>query len=379
MILPPGEILCIAETCSEELYVTVMRCRVLVGITLTLWGYILLEGLVFHLLESEHEDETINKTLDAFYNLLQACMFKIILGTLGYLRPSSLVLTLYSRTWWRHQMEHFPHYWPYVRAIHRSPVNFPRKGQWRGALIFSLTYAWINVWVNNHETGDLRRQRTHYDVIVMNIDVSTQNRLPWHCKKLLHVPGCVLKCLKLITAPGSVSDEPGSVMWLTTQVAPSSYFIIFMLNHLENIFKQKFDSCQTWIQQHILLWLCCTQAAGIRLGTGVKCSKSTHRYKERLPSPDSWIDNLDMVMDFINFSSQFCQYHYNPSSVIYPAEPKCLTSQQGMLGDFIVFCWSLILITITIVEGKRPFPHLLSFHPTYRGFSKWENVCYKTY
>ena len=49
----------------------------------------------------------------------------------------------------------------------RSPVNLPHKGQWRGALMFSLIYAWMNDWVNNREAGDLRRQHGHYDVIVM--------------------------------------------------------------------------------------------------------------------------------------------------------------------------------------------------------------------
>ena len=63
--------------------------------------------------------------------------------------------------------KHFPRYWPFVRAIHRSPVNSPRKGQWRGALMFSLIYAWINGWVNNGEADDLRRHRTHYDVTVI--------------------------------------------------------------------------------------------------------------------------------------------------------------------------------------------------------------------
>ena len=29
--------------------------------------------------------------------------------------------------------KHFPFYWPFVRGIHRSPVNSPHKGQWRGA------------------------------------------------------------------------------------------------------------------------------------------------------------------------------------------------------------------------------------------------------
>ena len=63
--------------------------------------------------------------------------------------------------------KHFPRYWSFVRGIHRSPVNSPHKGQWRGALMFSLICAWINGWVNNREASDLRRHRAHYDVIVM--------------------------------------------------------------------------------------------------------------------------------------------------------------------------------------------------------------------
>ena len=69
--------------------------------------------------------------------------------------------------WWRHQMEPFPRYWPFVRGIHRSPVNSPHKGQWRGALMFSLICTRINGWVNNDDAGDLRRHGVHYDVIVM--------------------------------------------------------------------------------------------------------------------------------------------------------------------------------------------------------------------
>ena len=65
--------------------------------------------------------------------------------------------------------KHFPRYWPFVRRIHRSPVNSPHNDQCRGALIYSLTHAWINVWVNNREAGDLRPHRAHYDVIVIHI------------------------------------------------------------------------------------------------------------------------------------------------------------------------------------------------------------------
>ena len=60
-----------------------------------------------------------------------------------------------------------PRYWPFVRGIRGSPGNSHHKGQWCGALIFSMTSAWINGWVNNREAGDLRRHRAHYDVIVM--------------------------------------------------------------------------------------------------------------------------------------------------------------------------------------------------------------------
>ena len=71
--------------------------------------------------------------------------------------------------------KHFPRYWPFVRGIHRSPVNSPHKGQWRGALMFSLICICINGWVNNHEAGDLRRDRAHYDVSVMS------HCILWYC------------------------------------------------------------------------------------------------------------------------------------------------------------------------------------------------------
>ena len=31
--------------------------------------------------------------------------------------------------------KHFPRHWPFVRGIHRSPVNSPPKGQWRGVFL----------------------------------------------------------------------------------------------------------------------------------------------------------------------------------------------------------------------------------------------------
>ena len=72
--------------------------------------------------------------------------------------------------------KHFPRYWPFVRGIHRSPVNSPHKGQRRGALMFSLICAWINGWVNNDKAGDLGRHRVHCDVIVMS---DVHRDIPW--------------------------------------------------------------------------------------------------------------------------------------------------------------------------------------------------------
>ena len=67
--------------------------------------------------------------------------------------------------------KHFPRYWPFVRGIHRSPVNSPHKGQWRRCFLWSAP--WINSWVNNREAGDLRRNRIHYGVTVMNFRFNT--------------------------------------------------------------------------------------------------------------------------------------------------------------------------------------------------------------
>ena len=112
-----------------------------------------------------------------------AFVYRIISGQYSCIRRRHLVVFLYSATSLLHshlfhvaviKWKHFHRYWPFVRGIHRSPVNSPHKGQWRGALMFSLICVWINGWVNNREAGDLRRNLAHYDVIVMSW--SYQNR-----------------------------------------------------------------------------------------------------------------------------------------------------------------------------------------------------------
>ena len=63
------------------------------------------------------------------------------------------------------------------------PVNSPHKGQWRGALMFSLICVWINCWVNNREAGDLRRHRGPYDVRVMLLMKLVFDE--WHITQLM--------------------------------------------------------------------------------------------------------------------------------------------------------------------------------------------------
>ena len=58
------------------------------------------------------------------------------------------------------------------------------KGQWRGALMFSVICVWINGWENNREAGDLRRYRAHYDVIVMMEDMDP---IDWYLATTTHV------------------------------------------------------------------------------------------------------------------------------------------------------------------------------------------------
>ena len=93
-----------------------------------------------------------------------------------YLGPTSIRLSrvsdnetrCYKSPWWRHQVESPSALLALCAGNSPSPVNSPHKGQWRGTLMFSLICARRNGKVNNRDTGDLRRHRTHYVVIVMS-------------------------------------------------------------------------------------------------------------------------------------------------------------------------------------------------------------------
>ena len=118
--------------------------------------------------------------------------------------------------------KHFPRYWPFVRGIHRSPVNSPHKGQWRGALMFSLICVCIKGWVNNREAGDLRRYRAHYDVTVMLQGHSRMNLIGpdyWHFVvnnesstkySSLEITWCQILCPTWLSYHNSSGESPDS-------------------------------------------------------------------------------------------------------------------------------------------------------------------------
>ena len=106
------------------------------------------------------------------YNSLPRCIYRTCFDVaavcLGYSYVSVYHMLHDDVIKWKH----FPRHWPFARGLHRSPVNSPHKGQWRGALMFSFICTWINRWVNNREAVDLRHYCAHYDVSVMEFNES---------------------------------------------------------------------------------------------------------------------------------------------------------------------------------------------------------------
>ena len=106
------------------------------------------------------------------------------------LSARDFTFTLWKQgSWWRHQMETFSALLAICAGSSPVPGELPapHKGQWRGALMFSLIWVWIKGWENNREAGDLRRYRAYYDVIVMLMP-KMNSHTSLHV--LLHIGNC---------------------------------------------------------------------------------------------------------------------------------------------------------------------------------------------
>ena len=132
-----------------------------------------------------------DKSISTFSSYYRSAIGKTLLNVLNVLNWHPVIWSIYCKPLEnRHPMKicwhddvikwkHFPRYWPFVRRIHRSTVNSLHKGQWRGAMMFSLICDWKKGWVNNHEAGDLRLHRAHYDVIVMALNFQGASQHSW--------------------------------------------------------------------------------------------------------------------------------------------------------------------------------------------------------
>ena len=94
-----------------------------------------------------------------------------------------------GQAWWRHQMETFSAL--LAICVGSSPVTgeFPSQRPVTRSVDVFLICTWINGGVNIRKAGDLRRHRTHYDVILMRNFVRTIKLVYWISKKILSLFG----------------------------------------------------------------------------------------------------------------------------------------------------------------------------------------------
>ena len=113
--------------------------------------------------------------------------------------------------------KHLPRYWPFVWRIHRSPVNSSYKGQWHGALMFSLICARANGWVNSQDAGQMKHH-VHYDVTAMRI---------------------IFQSLMEFPLSASIIGIVWQILWaygVTTTFAHSCFILITPLNEIKRLF-----------------------------------------------------------------------------------------------------------------------------------------------
>ena len=170
-------------------------------------------------------------------------------------------------TLWRHQMETFSALVALCAGNSPVPVNSPHKGQWRGALMFSLICAWTNGWVNNREAGDFRRHRAHCDVIVMNSETVSMSwrhgytywvhvayNTVWcgQWSRSLYIPFQHLRLRPSRLHLVEISDPPINVVSSETRCILLQRRHCLHITHMRSVLP---PLCHPWKKYHIRLWL----------------------------------------------------------------------------------------------------------------------------
>ena len=83
--------------------------------------------------------------------------------------------------------KHFSRYWPFLRGIHRSPVNSPHKGQWHGPLRFSLVCAWTNSNFLNYTYTTQRANTYTYICVCTYLVLASQTKTFWRNSVMIYL------------------------------------------------------------------------------------------------------------------------------------------------------------------------------------------------
>ena len=183
------------------------------------------------------------------------------------------------------------------------PVNSPHKGQWRGALMFSVICAWINDRVTNREAGDLRRRHGHYDVNVMQC-VSCEKGLMWYHPES---PGALLTrwlrahftdslychydgscvCSPRNSCRQDLKFCPAKPSWYLQLIVPNYWS---ELNYRHTIFTSNFRL--RW--KTLVPWVSLPCCATLWVLLPIDCSKG--RYRHSIVIPGIWIKHFPLLI-----------------------------------------------------------------------------------
>ena len=144
----------------------------------------------YHYWNSHHKDETVSQLFYLYNGKPYTWKEGLYIETGPWCQasPDRIQGWTWRKKFMYHEevitWKHFPRYWPFVSGIHRTPVDSPHKGQWRGSLTFSV----ICASTNNRGAGNLRRNRAHYDATVMRRALSPCQDNPASNKATIRIP-----------------------------------------------------------------------------------------------------------------------------------------------------------------------------------------------
>ena len=145
--------------------------RMIIGITLfvkpnhlfAMWADIY---IYLYLIHASHFQQIYQIQLfpwDVQCSFMVPIFFKMCITGDKYLTSKGNVCTR-----WCHQMETFSASLALCEGIPPVTGGSPHKGQWSGALMFSLICVWTNGWASNRDAGDLGCHCAHNGVTVLS-------------------------------------------------------------------------------------------------------------------------------------------------------------------------------------------------------------------